>query len=107
MCWVHKVRFQGSLILEPHDAPKRIALPPWGDIWAHMGLKKSGNHPLESTNIFPGSFLLSVRCSLLPLKGEYVENSSGFVLPLRFWQVERQEAASDGGTASSQQCTAC
>ena len=100
---MHDVRFQGSLILELHDAPKRIALPSWGDIQAHMGLEKSGNYPLESTNILPGSLLLSVRRPLLPLKGKHVENSSGFVL--RFHeslQFERQENADDGGTASSQ-----
>jgi len=102
MCRMHKVRFQGSLILELHDAPKRIAPPSRGDIWANMGLEKSGNHPLESTNIFPGSFLLNVRYSSLPLKGEYVENSNGSVLCFRYFgEFERQEASPDCSPASS------
>jgi hypothetical protein len=73
-----------------------------------MGLKKPGDLPLESGNLFRGSVLLSFRCPLLPLKCEDVENGRRLTPGSRhFRQIERDEGgSSDGDTAIPEQGTA-
>jgi hypothetical protein len=107
MGWMLKVRVQRGLVLELHDAAKRIASSSWRDVLADGSLKKSWDYPLKSGNVFPGPLLLSFGCSWLPLKRKRVKNSDGGSLRARYVrQFEGKQAACDGGAASSQHGTA-
>ena len=103
------IRVKGCFVLELHDTAKTIAFSSRRNIWAHMGLKKSGDQPLESGNLFRGPVLLSFQCSLLPLKCEYMKDARRLAFRSRhFRKIERDEGSrSDGKTAISQQRTAC
>lgn len=107
MGWMLKVRVQRGLVLELHDAAKRIASSSWRDVLADGGLKKSWDYPLKSGNVFPGPLLLSFGCSWFPLKRKHVKNSDGRSLRARYVrQFEGKQAACDGSAASSQHGTA-
>ena len=67
-------RRQARLILELHDAAERVGLSSRRSVGPRVGLQKSGNLPLESSDLFDGSVLLSLRCIGLPLEGEYVKH---------------------------------
>ena len=68
------VRVKRGLILELHDAAERVALPSRRNVRPYVGLQESGDLPLESSDVFGGSFLLGLRCIGLPAKGEYVKH---------------------------------
>lgn len=74
MCRMLNIRIEGCFVLELHDAAEGIAFASRRDIWAHMGLKKSGDYALESGNLFRGSVFLSLGCAWLPLKREHMKD---------------------------------
>ena len=49
-----------GLILELHDAAEGVALPSRRNVWPYMSLQKSGDLPLESSDVFGGSVLLGL-----------------------------------------------
>ncbi len=63
-----------GLILKLHDAAEGVALSSWRNVRPYMGLQKSGNLPLETSDFFGSSVLLGLRCIGLPVKGEYVKH---------------------------------
>lgn len=69
------IGIERCLVLELHDAAKRIALSSRRNVWTYMSLKKSRDYPLESGNLFRGSVLLGFGSSWLPLKCEHVKNT--------------------------------
>src|SRR5579872_2610949 len=80
MGWMLKVRVQGGVVLEQHDASEGVALSSRRDIRSHMGLKQSGNYALEGADVFSGPVLLGFRGRRLPLKREHVKDFSGLAL---------------------------
>src|SRR5580698_961110 len=102
------IRVEGFFVLELHDAAKTVGFSSRRNIWAHMGLKRSGDQPWESGNLFCGPVLLSFRCSLLPLKCEYMKDARQLAFRSRHFQrIERDEGSRSGRqTAISQQRTA-
>jgi hypothetical protein len=89
MGWMLKIRGEGRLVLEQHDASEGVALSSRRDVWSHMSLNKSRDYALEGAYIFPGPVLLSFRGLWLPLKREHVKDSSGLALSSR--QLRRLE----------------
>jgi len=89
------IGIERRLVLELHDAAKRIAFSSRRNIWAYMSLKKSRDHPLESGNLFRGPVFLGFGCSWLPLKCEHMENAGGLSFRSRYFRrIERQKSGS-------------
>jgi len=76
MCRVLNVSVERRFVLELHYAAEGVALSSRRNVRAYVSLKKSGNLSLESSDLSRRFFLLSFRCIWLPLKCEYVEDSS-------------------------------
>lgn len=81
-----KIGFKRRLVFELHDAAEGIALSSRRDVWAHVGLKQSGDHALEGGDFTSGSILLSVGCPGFPLKCEGVKDSGGLGLRASYFR---------------------
>lgn len=66
-----------GLVLELHYAAERVALSSRGNVWADVSLKKSGNLPLEGSDVLRRFLLLRFRCARLPLKCKDMKYGSG------------------------------
>jgi len=75
MCRMLNISLERSFVLESHDPSEGIPFPSRRKIWSYMSFKKSGDQPLEGGNLFRGFILLSIGCSLLPLKCERMKDT--------------------------------
>jgi len=86
------IRVEECFVLELHDSAKRIAFSSRRNIWAHMGLEKSGDNSLKGGYVFCSSVLLRFRCPLLPLKCEDVKDACRLVFRTgRFRRMDREK----------------
>ena len=91
---------KSGLVLEMHDAAKRVAFSSGRNVRAHVGLEKSGDLALEGSD-FSRRFILSGLSGIrLPLECEYVKDASWLVFCRRRGQASRYESGGRGCKAA-------